>query len=198
MTRETPGLYERDTSQRAYRRENGEWRSVTSHRLMANSEKREFVMKLGNRRSFHKCAERLTQHWPHKPHPARHRGECVWTYMFVCVMVYVCLYICADQDTGGVSHPPVIELAELWMNIQRGTDGGGGREKLNALRYPEKLVNTSQRQTGWQWECRTDVIKTSPSVIKAAQNPLSVMRTPVSSSDLIGLFFPKQRGILLQ
>lgn len=48
--------------------------------------------------------------------------------MFVCVMVYVCLYICADQDTGGVSHPPVIELAELWMNIQRGTDGGGERE----------------------------------------------------------------------
>ena len=32
-------------------------------------------------------------------------------------------------------------------------------------------MNTSQRQTGWQWECRADVIKTSPSVIKAAQTP---------------------------
>ena len=61
--------------------------------------------------------------------------------MFVCVMVYVCLYICADQDTGGVSHPPVIELAELWMNIQRGTDrgGGGGGE---CLTFPRKAGAT--------------------------------------------------------
>lgn len=62
----------------------------------------------------------------------------------------VCLYICAEWDTGGgggVSHPLVIELAELWLNTQQGTDRGK-KKKLNALHYPEKLVNTSQRQTG--------------------------------------------------
>jgi len=56
--------------------------------------------------------------------------------------VYLC--ICGERDTG-VSHPAVIELAELWLSTH-GEKKRERQEKLNTL--PQELENTSQRQTG--------------------------------------------------
>lgn len=49
-----------------------------------------WVIKLG---SLYKWAERLTQHWPHKPHPDRHRGACVWMQC-VLLSLSLCVQLC--------------------------------------------------------------------------------------------------------
>lgn len=49
-------------------------------------------------------------------------------HAFGCMCVCVCLVHLCRKGHCGVSHPPVIELAELQMNTHRGK-----REELNAL-----------------------------------------------------------------
>lgn len=63
----------------------------------------EWLMKQENKWSFHKCAERLTQHWPHTPHPAAMVH--VWVFGRACV----CLCICAERDT-------VVWVIQQWLN----------------------------------------------------------------------------------
>ena len=85
----------------------------------------EGLMKQGNKRWFHKCVERLTQRWP-QTHLIQPR-----------TMVHVSMHLCRKGHCC-VSHPAVIELAELWLNIH--WEKKKRQEKLKALRYPKNWL----------------------------------------------------------
>lgn len=78
--------------------------------------------------------------------------------MCLDMCVCVCLYICAEWDTGGgggVSHPPVIELAELWLNTRQGTDRG--KKKAECITLPretgEHISETDRLTVGVSSRC---------------------------------------------
>ena len=120
---------------------------------------------IGNKRSFHKCPEMLTQHWPHKPHPARHHGA--YVCVCVCVCFHACVCVCASVQKGTLWCE---SSTSDWISWTLAEHSRENREKLNALRYPKNwLVNTCQRQTGWQWDCCLNFIIKSPSIVKAIQ-----------------------------
>lgn len=112
-------------------------------------------------------------------------------------MVHVYAYawplcVCAQRDTG-VSHPSVIELAELWLNTHR--EKKERQQKLNALHYPN---NWRKHLTGRQADGgHVAQILFKKKIQKYSEHILFLMHTnwgtknpqTTENSKLIGKFF---------
>lgn len=79
-----------------------------------------------------------------------------------------CVSVCAfaQRDTG-VSHPSVIELAELWLNTHR--EKKERQQKLNALRYPNNWRKHLRHRQTVAVSPRFYFFKKAPSFIKLTQ-----------------------------
>lgn len=106
-----------------------------------------WLVKLCENRLFHKRTKRLTQHWPHTPHPGKHRGACV------CVrLALVCLC------TKGHWRESSISDWISWTLAEHSQGKEGKAAKAECITLPKQLEKTSHRQTGWRWACRPNFI----------------------------------------